>query len=35
VSPPIDVTVLLVGRKRTLRRLDHAIELIKKRAAAG
>jgi glutamyl-tRNA synthetase len=35
VSPPIDVTVLLVGRNRTLRRLDHAIELIKERAAAG
>jgi len=35
VSPPIDVTVWLVGRERTLRRLDHAIELIEKRAAAS
>ena len=35
VSPPIDVTVYLVGRERTLRRLDHAIELIEARAAAG
>ena len=35
VSPPIDVTVWLVGRERTLRRLEHAIELIKERAAAS
>jgi len=35
VSPPIDVTVWLVGRERTLRRLDHAIELIKERAGIG
>ncbi len=35
VSPPIDVTVWLVGRERTLARLDHAIELIEKRAAAS
>jgi glutamyl-tRNA synthetase len=35
VSPPIDVTIWLVGRERTLRRMDHAIELIKERAAAG
>ncbi len=32
VSPPIDVTVALVGRKRTLARLDMAIELIRARA---
>ena len=35
VSPPIDVTVMLVGRERTLRRLDYAIKLIEKRAAAS
>ena len=34
VSPPIDITVWLVGRERTLKRLDHAIELIMVRAAA-
>ena len=34
VSPPIDVTLWLVGQARTLKRLDHALELIKKRAAA-
>jgi len=33
VSPPIDVTVWLVGKERTLKRLDHALDLIKKRAA--
>lgn len=33
VSPPIDVTVALVGRERTLARLDKAIELIRARAA--
>lgn len=33
VSPPIDVTVYLVGRQRTLKRLDHAIELTEARAA--
>ena len=31
VSPPVDVTVALVGRERTLARLDHAIELIRNR----
>ena len=31
VSPPIDVTVHLVGRDRTLARLDHAIEIIEAR----
>jgi glutamyl-tRNA synthetase len=35
VSPPIDVTVSLVGRERTLERLDRAIELIEKRAQAA
>jgi len=35
VSPPIDVTVYLVGRDRALKRLDHAIEFIEARAAAG
>ena len=28
VSPPIDVTLALVGQERTVRRLDHAIDLI-------
>jgi glutamyl-tRNA synthetase len=32
VSPPIDVTLDLVGRKRTLARLDHAIGLIEARS---
>ncbi len=35
VSPPIDITLELIGRNRVLRRLDHAIELIRARAAAG
>lgn len=35
VSPPIDVTVWLVGRDRTLRRLDHAIVLTEERAQAA
>jgi glutamyl-tRNA synthetase len=34
VSPPIDVTLWLVGKRRTLERLEHAIELIEARAAA-
>ena len=33
VSPPIDVTLELVGRERTLARLDEAIDLIRTRAA--
>ena len=33
VSPPIDVTVWLIGKERTLKRLDHALDLIKERAA--
>lgn len=35
VSPPIDKTLWLVGRERTLARLDAAIELIKIRAAGS
>jgi glutamyl-tRNA synthetase len=35
VSPPIDTTVYLVGRERTLKRLDHAIALIEARAASA
>jgi len=33
VSPPIDVTLALVGRERTLKRLDDAVALIKQRIA--
>ena len=33
VSPPIDVTLWLVGKERALKRLDRAIELITARAA--
>jgi glutamyl-tRNA synthetase len=35
VSPPIDVTLWLVGQERTIRRMDHAIGLIEARAAAS
>ncbi len=35
VSPPIDVTVWLVGRERVLKRLDKAIDLIRDRVAAS
>jgi glutamyl-tRNA synthetase len=35
VSPPIDVTLDLVGRDRSLERLDKAIEFIEERAAAS
>lgn len=35
VSPPIDVTVWLIGRERVLARLDRAIEIIAARAAAS
>lgn len=35
VSPPIDVTLALVGRERTLARLQRAIEFIEARAADG
>ena len=33
VSPPIDVTVWLIGRARTIRRLDEAIAIVERRAA--
>ncbi len=35
VSPPIDVTVWLVGQERTVQRLDRAIAAIEERAAAS
>lgn len=35
VSPPIDVTLALVGQDRTVARLKHAIDLIEARAAAN
>lgn len=35
VSPPIDATVWLVGKERTIKRLDHALELVKIRAASS
>jgi len=35
VSPPIDVTLYLVGQKRTIERLDNALQLIAKRAQAN
>jgi glutamyl-tRNA synthetase len=35
VSPPIDVTVCMVGRERALQRLDNAIKFIEARAAAS
>ena len=34
VSPPFDVTLALVGRRRTLDRLDRALDFIRARAAA-
>ena len=34
VSPGIDITLTLVGRERTLQRMQKAIEFIRKRAAA-
>lgn len=33
VSPPIDITLVLVGRERTLARLDNAIAFVNQRAA--
>jgi glutamyl-tRNA synthetase len=30
-SPPIDITLCLIGKERTLKRLERAIEVIKKR----
>jgi len=35
VSPPIDVTLWLVGQQRTIERLDRAISMIEERAAAA
>ena len=35
VSPPIDVTLHLVGQKRTIERLDNALQLVAKRAQAS
>ena len=35
VSPPIDVTLRLVGKRRVIERLQHAVELIEARAAAS
>ena len=35
VSPPIDVTLWLVGQKRTVERLDRALHLIAERAQAS
>jgi glutamyl-tRNA synthetase len=35
VSPPIDVTLALVGRERTLERVDRGIGIIETRAAAS
>jgi len=35
VSPPIDVTLWLVGRERTIARLDQALQFIEKRAQAN
>lgn len=35
VSPPIDVTIFLVGKERTLARLRHAIAMIERRAPGG
>jgi glutamyl-tRNA synthetase len=33
VSPPIDVTLELLGRDRTLRRIEHALEFVRQRQA--
>ena len=35
VSPPIDVTLMLVGREKSLARIDRAIAFVEARAAAG
>ena len=35
VSPPIDVTVWLVGRERTLERLERAVAFIEERVQAS
>ena len=34
VSPPFDATLALVGRERTLARLDRALDFIRARAAS-
>ena len=34
ISPPIDVTVWLIGQERVVERLDNAIEFIEARAAS-
>ena len=33
VSPPIDDTLWLVGKERTVKRLNHAIEVIERKAS--
>ena len=35
VSPPIHVTLELVGKKRTIARLDHAVKYTTARGAAS
>lgn len=35
VSPPLDVTVWLIGQERVVKRLENAIEIIEARAAAS
>jgi glutamyl-tRNA synthetase len=35
VSPPIDVTLWLVGKKRTIDRLERAIEMVEARVSAS
>ena len=35
VSPPFDVTLALVGKSRTLERLDRALAFIESRVAAA
>jgi glutamyl-tRNA synthetase len=35
VSPPIDVTLMLLGREKTLNRLDAALEHIRKQAVTA
>jgi glutamyl-tRNA synthetase len=35
VSPPIDSTVWLIGKDRVIKRLDHALELVKIRAESS
>lgn len=35
VSPPIDVTLWLVGKKRTIQRLEQAIKMIERRSASN